>query len=418
MKPAVAKVVNPLGTVVNVHSDDNHDIEPIEENVIHENCDESLFRPFVTSKTVAYHQKLKHYGDDILTKSLEGTTEVTVKLKRSSDKVGSKSREISPANSKIGSDIECLSRIPKQGNNGPNKKITSIHNSRQYDDSLSSVSKFQKIKTNKIVHVDPIDNIDAHFTHHKNSLLDITPPPPPHIDNEDYFSLENIAKIDTFEDAVDCDENSVISMKKDKQANHKIPKLHDEEDINEEKFFAKKTRKPKTKLGVKIVNINTEVNKVEKTIDVHTADVTLITPPKRSWSSITATKSAETLLIDSKDKDNIRAICSVEFHNDFNVTLPKTPNISSTDLVDINTPQEHVKKNIGKNPLDVSTDAILLKIDRSSDDEKGESSSSQAEITESDDSGKVPDVSVFEDLTESRTINVSKSSSRRKKKRK
>lgn len=48
----IAKVVNPLGTVVTVHSDGENDIEVFEDAVIHENCDEALFRPVVASNAV------------------------------------------------------------------------------------------------------------------------------------------------------------------------------------------------------------------------------------------------------------------------------------------------------------------------------------------------------------------------------
>lgn len=96
MKPAVAKVVNPLGTVVNVHSDEDTDLELYEETVIHENCDEALFRPVVAPK-VSHNGKIKRYGDNIITKSLEATTEVAVKiLNRSAEKLKSRSRESSP----------------------------------------------------------------------------------------------------------------------------------------------------------------------------------------------------------------------------------------------------------------------------------------------------------------------------------
>lgn len=50
--PAVVKVVNPLGTVVTLHSSesDTPADSSIEDAVIHENCDETLFRPVVVPK--------------------------------------------------------------------------------------------------------------------------------------------------------------------------------------------------------------------------------------------------------------------------------------------------------------------------------------------------------------------------------
>lgn len=83
MKPTatVAKVVNPLGTVVTVQSDDDTE-EVVEDAVIHENCDEALFRPVVAPKAIFYSEtKPKPCPPDhILTKSLEANTEVAVKI--------------------------------------------------------------------------------------------------------------------------------------------------------------------------------------------------------------------------------------------------------------------------------------------------------------------------------------------------
>ncbi|XP_017773235.1 PREDICTED: breast carcinoma-amplified sequence 3 homolog isoform X2 [Nicrophorus vespilloides] len=61
MKPhnsgGVAKVVNPLGMVVTVQSDDELEVEPPEE-IIHENCDEALFRPVIASKAIVFAEPM------------------------------------------------------------------------------------------------------------------------------------------------------------------------------------------------------------------------------------------------------------------------------------------------------------------------------------------------------------------------
>lgn len=86
---SVAKVVNPLGTVVTVNL--NHDVEykkpqqqQQEEVVIHENCDEALFRPVIASKSLHYtdNRKKSSLIDDgnICTKNLKSTTQFTYKI--------------------------------------------------------------------------------------------------------------------------------------------------------------------------------------------------------------------------------------------------------------------------------------------------------------------------------------------------
>uniref|UniRef100_A0AAR5PV04 BCAS3 WD40 domain-containing protein n=1 Tax=Dendroctonus ponderosae TaxID=77166 RepID=A0AAR5PV04_DENPD len=75
----IAKVVNPLGTVVTVHSDEECEVVVPEEIVIYENCDETLFRPMVTPKTVNCKSS-KADGGNLMTQSLKGDTNVTVRL--------------------------------------------------------------------------------------------------------------------------------------------------------------------------------------------------------------------------------------------------------------------------------------------------------------------------------------------------
>ena len=55
----VAKVVNPLGTVVTVHSDDDSiEDKSVDDVVIHENCDEALFRPVVPKKAMVFEKTI------------------------------------------------------------------------------------------------------------------------------------------------------------------------------------------------------------------------------------------------------------------------------------------------------------------------------------------------------------------------
>lgn len=402
MKPTIAKVVNPLGTVVNVHSDEENEQEPVEEDVIHENCDEALFRPFVATKTVAYHNRVKRYGDNIITKSLEGTTEVAVKVLQKSENNQYSSLPTSPSK-------------PENFKNMPN--------SLKHDDNVFIEKNIKQICdhnvtaiNNKIVDIGSSDEMDSHFKESEGIILDIPPP----LENEDFFSLEHISKADTFEDAVDCEDNTKVISKKDKRNNNKKGRTHEDEDVfTEEKFPTKKTRKPKSKLGVKIININNDNVKSETNIAECSAEITLTTPLKRSWNSVAASKPIEKTVFVKEEKKNTEDLPPIEFIEEFTITLPKKSCIATSNLIDIDTPlqEKSLTGNIAKNLLDASGDSNLLKIDKSSDDEKGESSSSQAEVTESDDSGRVPDLSVFENMTESKVVTQTKSSKRKKKKK-
>ncbi|CAG9819698.1 unnamed protein product [Phaedon cochleariae] len=358
MKPPVAKVVNPLGTVVTVQSDDDPEIEVCEE-IIHENCDEALFRPFVTPKAILCHEKTKRYGDNIITKSLEGNTEVAVKILKKSK---GKPREASPKSAKVKAKVK-----PKP-------------------DPVFDIPDFKPL---------PLEDEDKAF------CFELPP-----LDNEDFFSLENLQKADNFEDARDCEETLILVTKpKPKSYNLEDSSENNtsEENVFEDKTFAKRPRKPKAKLGVKIVNMDKEK---EKTFEDCSAE---IPPPRKSWSSIAASKPKEKSLMGELD------LPKIEFMEEFTIQLPKKPFILS-ERIDIT--ERTVEEDSNKGSLSVSEDLGLLKVDKSSDDEKGESSS-PVDTTESDDSGRVPEISsVFEDLTASKTtVPLSKNSRRRKKKK-
>lgn len=398
MKPAVAKVVNPLGTVVNVQSDDDDkEIEPIEEEVIHENCDEALFRPFVANKTVAYQNKVSHYGDNIITKSLEGTTEVTVRVLKKSSSHESSSTKLEPVK-----ENECTSKYSKTDD-------STTKSGSGGDPKLSKSGSESSAYHRKNTHfVDGVHYVETPLAGSGIGIVFSIPPP---LENEDFFSLETIGKTDNFEDAVDCADSAVPDSKKEKRFSKKDV-LYKEDVFNEEKTTARKSKKPTSKLGVKIANTRIK----NETFDDCSDGITFSTLPKRSWSSVAASKRSENLIVISDEHE--KAETSIDFDEEFTFTLPRKVCQTTNDLIDINTPQEEisVKGKLIKD-LDSSGDSNLLKIDKSSDDEKAESSSSQTEITESDDSGKVLDISVFEKMTESKTVTLPKSS-RKKKKRK
>lgn len=404
MKPTIAKVVNPLGTVVNVHSDEDIEQDPVEEDVIHENCDEALFRPFVASKTVAYQNKVKRYGDNIITKSLEGTTEVAVKVLKKGENKHYNSLPTSPAKPEK---EEVYTDMPKSLKHGI--EVCMDNKSKQICDPNTNVI------TNNVVNVNPNHDIMTSLRESEGIIFDVPPP----LENEDFFSLEHISKVDTFEDAVDCEDNCKAMSKRDKKDSAKKSNTHDEDIVIEEKFVSKKSRKPKSKLGVKIVTVNTDYSKLEKTNVDYSAEITLPTPLKRSWNTVAASKPNDKTVLLKEEKKNTEELPPIDIIEEFTVTLPRKTCITTSDLIDIETPiqEKSLSDQLTKDLLDVSGDSNLLKIEKSSDDEKGESSSSQAEVTESDDSGRVPDISVFENLTESKTVIQTKSSKRKKKKK-
>lgn len=90
------KVVNPLGTVVTVPDADVDCSKPAEEVVvIHENCDEALFRPVIASKSLHYADANTNktlIGDSICTKNLKSTTELTYKISNAIKTGGGKNK--------------------------------------------------------------------------------------------------------------------------------------------------------------------------------------------------------------------------------------------------------------------------------------------------------------------------------------
>lgn len=452
MKPAVAKVVNPLGTVVNVHSDDDTDVEICEDIVIHENCDEALFRPMVVPKVLPHHERTKRYGDHIITKSLESTTEVAVKiLKKNSNATSPKSQfhEL-PLHKSKGKEKE-TSKVEKSKNSSateqsnapkPTKPKSKSESKVKIDisDPFIDMPDFKPVTESKslkeaakIPIPEPLKEINTTLdSGSKDFNFEVQP-----LDNEDFFSLENISKVDDFEDVGEREESLMSTSSKTKsKSKSKSSKetfqcfddssTNTSEDTAEEKPLPKKTRKPKAKLGVKIANISKENSKTEKSMDC-SAEITLPAPTKKSWSSVAASKPvAEQLFIDSaaKESDLNLDLPKIEFVEEFTLHLPKKSHAPSvvTDLIDINTPQEEKADREGSNEdieevICGSTD--LLKIDKSSDDEKGDTSSSPPEITESDDSGKNATIeAVFEELLDSSTVVPTSKSSRRKKRKK
>ncbi|XP_008191608.1 breast carcinoma-amplified sequence 3 homolog isoform X1 [Tribolium castaneum] len=253
MKPSstVAKVVNPLGTVVTVQSDDETTLEQqvIEDAVIHENCDEALFRPVVAPKAVFYSEtKPKPCPPDhILTKSLEANTEVAVKI------------------------------INHKSNNEKNNRLSSKHiKSRESSPKTKTIKKScGKIEENKtkIKKEDKVQDVLDCVCVDLPQFEDV-----PMKKSPDSSLFESILK---FEDAEDCSEKMTNALNKTTD-----PEITCSSE--EEKLSTRKARKPKTKLGVKITKEKENASLVE--IDVP--------PIKRSWNIVAASKPPKEKIID------------------------------------------------------------------------------------------------------------------------
>ncbi|XP_056641626.1 breast carcinoma-amplified sequence 3 homolog [Diorhabda sublineata] len=365
MKPAVAKVVNPLGTVVNVQSGDEPVVEVFEET-IHENCDETLFRPIVAPKIIPNKNKV-YYDENILTKSLDSTTEVAVNILRKS--TDGQTRNEDSKNSK-------------------NETVAGGKVEPIFD--LSD----HRPRTN----LDEIEYIERTFVDYP-------------LENDDFFSLENL-KVDHFQEATEPPHSN--ENKKPKMNRNNLENLSEnnssEENVIEEKVVAKRNRKPKTKLGVKIASVvNNENTNPDKVTDPP-AGITLPAPPKKSWSSIAVSKPKT--IIDCRDIDSQKIVFGVE--EQFTVQLPKKtpPNIS--DFIDINVSEdEKIDTDTDKDIFSLPDDAFLSTSHKCSDEEKCDLSSSPAEATESDDSGKLPSTAFIE----TKITSTSKNSKKKKKKK-
>jgi hypothetical protein len=376
MKPTatVAKVVNPLGTVVTVQSDDETAEEVVEDAVIHENCDEALFRPVVAPKAVFYSESKPKPcpPENMLTKSLEANTEVAVKIinkkddnkiKEKNNRLSSKhitrSREGSPKVAKTRDNKTAITRahLDTANQNRPETKAKKDNNKKREE-------KVQDCSLEKSA----LDVLD--------SFVGDLPPVEFKIEEpikEECPLFESILK---FEDAEDCSEKVTNALNKsDSKTESEITCSSEEE-----KLMTRKTRKPKAKLGVKITKEKENASLIESE--------TLLNPPKKSWNVVAATKPK---IMDMED--------SVET---VTVKLPK--NLIDVDVESVNTKNESRE------------DFNLLKMDKSSD----ENGSSPADTTESDDSSKIPPIVDVEDdnVAPTQIMQSSSKASRRKSKKK
>lgn len=423
----VAKVVNPLGTVVTVQSDDETEIDVSEDAVIHENCDEALFRPVVAPKTLVYSDTNKHtkrnITDNICTKNLKLTTEVKYKIPAESTPLTSdvKTKASAPARTKKSpkikeniksyvNKIDVIVSAPEQSlpvkkpvkpppvkfsytsDSTNNPLLDSDNPKTSFDILIPEIDQIAS-KEDPIFETDMPDAVDDFsFTKRMDDLKKI---------ESDIYKLpplsDSLTRLEPFgdvleEEKIECKKLTKKLKNEKQQAMEKESVSSSEENVVEEKIVTKKPRKPKSKLGVKISNVNkeNEENLVKKKSET-SCEITL-PAPRKSWSTIAA----------SKPKEPEINLAEVE---SFTIELPKKTPKSNLIETDEQPSEDILKDNIlepeklYQSQVKVITEELdLLKVDKFSDDEKV--SSSQTETTESDDSSKIPAEQVAMDTEE------------------
>lgn len=376
--PGVAKVVNPLGTVVTVQLDDDApevDGGRPEDAVIHENRDEALFRPVVAPKSLHYaDSKSRMLGDkvykrlitdDIHTRNLKSTTEVAFKVpsrnERGPDKNGKTKRVKEPPS--------------KNERNRRSSQVDpeALFNNRQNNKTESVDGAVVHSHKNKVSNAKPVVNVsiadssqkpDLILSKEPESLDDLVarkaPEPADALKEWKIPPLlsDSIFKIDHFEDAREfCGEILEGRPEKPERDAHSSS----EENVVEEKAVSKKPRKPKAKLGVRIANPPKADE--DRTEPDESIEVFLSAPPKKSWSAVAARKPAAEPEEPTKDASLI--------------------DVSDGDFVTCS--DGNVSGRKYKSELKFAFDDLeASKTERSSDDEKVSGSQ-----TESDDSAKV-----------------------------
>ncbi|KAF5271182.1 hypothetical protein FQR65_LT05326 [Abscondita terminalis] len=417
MKPhttSVAKVVNPLGTVVTVHSDEDGIAEVVEDVVIHENCDEALFRPVVAPPP---YNKSKKSNQIISTKPL---VETTKKLELQNQKP-----DVNPNPAK--SKTETIAKVTKT-----KLEIKDIEPTKPSEALVTKKPKL-KAKSNAEKPAEKEKPADANLTISLNTCngtaQDISPlnnliTTPDLMDaiptfsfpislknkNDDNNEHERYTftplfkktekdkkceeiKIKKFED--EKFENptnelvSTLTIEPQKEVStHKVAKsncLESEEVIlssEEEKTAAKKVRKPKAKLGVRLNKGKDFEKETSPTIEVS------LPLPKKTWSSVVSTKPVE---IPPEIYDMPELECEP-------CEMPKRSysTAAKQHLLEID-PNEDCNMTDLLIPEKIYVETQDLKNDTKSDDENKENGGSQNETTESDDSAKVIAMDTEED---------------------
>ncbi|KAL3267343.1 hypothetical protein HHI36_011474, partial [Cryptolaemus montrouzieri] len=426
MKPLatpVAKVVNPLGTVVTIQSDEETEKEQCEDAVIHENCDEALFRPIVAPKPILFSEGKPRTNptDTMIVRSLDNSTGVAVKILGKSKDISSNSLSNNKKTKHITE--ENVFTKPKVSNRTSNeneeklelgrpKQIEEHFTSNDTTDSVNISNHFDSFNYDDtrepLVFPDlpTLESFDCGliFEESRDNFKDDIDFPYLEVKNDTDKECE--FKSDMFEDASDCYDDLYINSEKhhnDKKENFN----RNEEHITEEKVTPLKPRRPKAKLGVRIPNKNFPTKNEE--------DLEPLLP-RRSWSSVAALKPKEKIL-DVSDKENCELL---DLSDDKGSKKSFSSGIKNVKLIHIETPPdedaaieivEPVLPEFRKNSWYSNV------LDKSSDEEKL-IDGSPGETTESDDSGKLPENRVTEDLISHTVIQTVSKAAKKKSKKK
>ncbi|KAF5287899.1 hypothetical protein FQA39_LY04073 [Lamprigera yunnana] len=441
MKPhtaAVAKVVNPLGTVLTVHSDDDSVAEVVEDAVIHENCDEALFRPVVAPPPHVFsHHKIKKPTKFMSTSPAEKVCvkkNIVIEMENSIDMIDSslKTKKDSVSKAQIkNKDVEMLKNSDVLGLKKPKLKKSTVilEKSNDRDQSLEAMKNLETTAYNKNSEVMPVlktlittpdlmDTVNT-FTF-PNTIKTKHEVTKSEIDNFAFTPLFKRTD-DVFPEETVCEpklEEFVNIVKETAKETHsnKVTKLELEEvaiSSEEEKYSGKKVRKPKTKLGVRLSK-GKDFEKDANSIDI------VLPPPKKTWSSIVSSKPDEIKLpTDFLDTDKKPECEKSELPKKSYSTAAKHLLLEIDPNEDSNTTDALVPEKIYHDVVEMQQD---LKIDTKSDDENKENGGSQNENTESDDSTKVIAMDTEEDHCHSEVIkggqgtdkNVKKKSKKKK----
>lgn len=381
----VAKVVNPLGTVVTVQSDDDYEVEVPEDIIIHENCDEALFRPVVASKALLFSEP------KIITNALPVTQTAIVetpfllggKSSNSSKVLSNFNNKKCATNNKNNfndkSALKTSKRIDKKLQNeaiklnksNTNKQLT--NDECDFDTKPTSISNSTKLQTYDFS--DPFDDVslkksdcfiefDYSTSNNKDMInnTEVQSSSKNKLDSDNLLLAEdtNIWNEMSYEYTLDENEKQFskdilnLEIASSKTKTDKYQELEKDDDKKEDKYN-KRVRKPKPKIGVKVTK-----NEIVEPIKSDDEPIECTFTLKKTWSSIAA----------SKPKDDL---ISVDEITEKTEKLDK----SETNLID----HQQIDNS------DIS-DMNLLKIYNKSDDEKQENGS-HSETTESDDSSKV-----------------------------
>lgn len=377
----VAKVVNPLGTVVTVQSDDDYEVEVPEDIVIHENCDEALFRPVVASKALVFSEP------KIITNALPMTQTAIVESPFMTGKSPSNSKTISTLNNKkyaINNKNNCNEALQYSNNKAATKATKRVDKEKTL---LQNEAIKYKRNISKHTNNDDPDP-DLRTPHVSNSKFQTC-------DFSDPFDDVTLKKSDYF---IDCGFNQSSTYNKDTESQSSSKNnLHLTEDtkvwkdMSYEYTFEENEKQLHKDFTCFESNTNNKCNmypaldsKTTSHIDDEKQSSLTRKVRKPKQKLISRLNKVVTDAVDSGKSDDEPIECTVTLKKTWSSVAASKPkeDLTSNQL-------DKLETNILDQQIDIDniSDNSLLKIYKS-DDEKQENGS-HSETTESDDSSKV-----------------------------